>query len=69
MFMSKTVIFVVYVNDFLFWECSQSDIDNIMKYFKDYGSSYNLVQSKVAPVSEFLGIFIKTLDDGVFQFY
>ena len=33
MFMSKTVICVVYVDDCLFWECSQSDIDNVMKSF------------------------------------
>ena len=34
LFMSKTVIFVVYVDDCLFWESPQSDIDNVMKYFK-----------------------------------
>ena len=34
MFMSKTVICVVYVDDFLFWERSQSEIDNLMKPFK-----------------------------------
>ena len=35
MFMTKTVVFVVYVNDFLFWAHLQSDIDNIMKSFKE----------------------------------
>ena len=34
MFMSKTVICVVYVDDFIFWARSQSDIDNVMNYFK-----------------------------------
>ena len=34
MFMSKTAICVVYVDDCLFRERSQSDIDNVVKYFK-----------------------------------
>ena len=33
LFMSKTVIFVVNVDDCLFWELSQSDIDNVLKSF------------------------------------
>ena len=45
-FMSKTVICVVYVFDFLFWECSQSDIDNVMNSFKENGPSYNWEHSK-----------------------
>ena len=32
MFMSKTLICVVYVYDCMFWACSKSDIDNIMKF-------------------------------------
>ena len=40
LFMSKTVIYVVYVDDFLFWARSQSDIDNLMKSLKDDGTSY-----------------------------
>ena len=68
LFMSNTVICVVYVDDCLFWARSQSDIDNVMKYFKYYGTSYNWQHSKVESVSEFLGIDIKTLDDGGFQF-
>ena len=68
LFMSKTVICVVYVDDCLFWECSKSEIDNVMKYFKKYGSSYNWEYSKGEPVYYFLGIDIKTLDDGGFQF-
>ena len=40
-FMSKTVILVVDVDDCLFWERSQSDIDNVIKYFNEYGPSYN----------------------------
>ena len=39
--MSNTVICVVYVDDLLFWACSQSDIDYLMKYFKEDGPSYN----------------------------
>ena len=41
LFMSKTVICVVYVNDCLFWACSQFEIDNVMKSFKEDGPSYN----------------------------
>ena len=33
--MSKTVICVVYVDECIFWERSQYDIDNIMNYFKE----------------------------------
>ena len=39
--MSKTVICVVYMNDFIFWESPQFDIDNFMKYFKEDGPNYN----------------------------
>ena len=39
MFMSKTVICVLYGDDCLFWARSQSEIDNVMKYFKEYGTS------------------------------
>ena len=66
--MSKTVICVVCVHYCLFWAHSQSDIDNVMKYFKGYSPSYNWEHSKEESVSEFLGIYIKTLDDGGFQF-
>ena len=41
LFMSKTVIYVVYVVDCLFWACSQSEIKNVMKSFKEFGPSYN----------------------------
>ena len=34
LFMSKTVICVVCVDDCLFWAHSQSEIDNVMKSFK-----------------------------------
>ena len=34
LFMYKTVIYVVYVDNCLFWERSQSNIDNVMKYLK-----------------------------------
>ena len=66
--MSKTVVCVVYVDCCLFWACSQYEIDNVMKYFKEDGPSYNWEYSKGESVSEFLGIDIKTLDDGGFQF-
>ena len=66
--MSKTVICVVYVDDFLFWARSQSEIDNVINYFEEDGPSYNLGHSKGESVSEFLGIYIKTLNDGGFQF-
>ena len=39
-----------------------------MNSFKEDGPSYNWEHSKVESVSEYLGIDIKTLDDGVFQF-
>ena len=68
LFMSKTVIYVVYVDDCLLLACSQSDIDNVMKSFKEDGPSYNWEHSKGESVSEFLGIVIKTLDNGGFQF-
>ena len=41
LFMSNTVICVVYVDDFLFWARSQSEIDNVINYFKEDGPSYN----------------------------
>ena len=40
-----------------------------MKSFEGDGPSYNWEHSKGESVSEFLIIDIKTLDDGVFQFY
>ena len=39
LFMSKTLICVVYVYDCLFLARSQSDIDNVMKSFKEDGPS------------------------------
>ena len=67
--MSKTVICVVYVDDCLFSSRSQYEIDNVMKYFKEDGTSYNWEHSKGESVYEFLGIDIKTLDDGGIQFF
>ena len=40
LFMSKTVICVVYMDDCLFWENSQYDIDTVMKSFKEDCPSY-----------------------------
>ena len=59
MFMYKTVIFLVYVDDCLFWERSQSEIDKLMKYFKEDGPSYNWEHSNNDSVSELLRIFIR----------
>ena len=59
MFMYKTVICVVYVDDCLFWERSQSEIDNVMKYFKEDGPSYNWEHSDGDSVSELLRIVIR----------
>ena len=52
LFMSKTVICVVYVDDCLLWACSQFEIDNVMKSFKKDVSSYNWEHSKGESVSE-----------------
>ena len=41
LFMSKTVVFVVYVDYCLFGAHSKSEIDNVMKSFKEDGPSYN----------------------------
>ena len=68
MFMTNNVICVVYVDNCFFWARSQPQIDNAMKYFKENGLSYNCEHSKVESVYEFLGIGIKTLDDGGFHF-
>ena len=63
LFMSKTVICVVYVDYFLFWARSKYEIDNVMKSFSEDGPSYNWEHSKGEPVSEFLSVDIKTLDN------
>ena len=69
LFISKTVICVVNVDECLFWACSQSEIKNAIRSFKEDGPSYNWEHSKEESVSEFLGIDIKTLDKGGFKFY
>ena len=53
----------------IFWERLQSDIDNATKSFKEYVPIYNWKHAKGYSVSEFLGIDIKTLDNGEFHFY
>ena len=68
LFMYNTIICVVYVYDCLFWARSQSDIDNEMNYLKEGGPSYNWEHSRGESVSDFLGIYIKTLDYCGFQF-
>ena len=67
--MSMTVFCVVYVDDCLFWARLQSEIDNVMKYFKEDCPNYNWEHSNGESVSEFLGIDIRTLNDGGFQFF
>ena len=64
----KTVICVVYVDDCIFWARSQSEIDNVMHYFKEDGPSYNWEHSREESLSEFLGIYINKLYYGGFQF-
>ena len=68
LFISKTVICLVYVDDYLFRARSQSDIDSLMKSFNNDGTSYNWEHKKGESVSGFLGIDIKTLDYCGFQF-
>ena len=60
---------MVYVDDFIWWSRSQSDIDNVMKSFTRGVTSNNLEQSKGESLSEFLGNYINTFDDGVLHFY
>ena len=69
LFISKTVIYVVYVYYCIFWAHSQSDIDKVMNSFKEDGPSYNWGHSKGDSVSELLVVDIKRLHNGAFQFY
>ena len=69
LFMSNTVICMVYVDDCIFWARSQSEIDNVMKSSNEDGPSYNWEHSKIESVSDFLGIDIKTLNDGGLNFF
>ena len=62
--MYNTVICVLYVDAFIFWERSKYDIDNVMNSFKEDGPSYNWEKSKRESVSELLGININRLDNG-----
>ena len=41
LFLYKNVICMVYVYSCLFWACSQSYIDTLIHYFKEYRTSYN----------------------------
>ena len=69
LFMTKTIICVVYVGDRIFWARSQSEIDNSMNSFKEDGPSYNWEHSKGESVSDVFGIGIKTSDGSGFQFF
>ena len=64
LFISKTMGFLVYVDDCICWARSQSKIDNVMKSFKEDSTINNWERSKGESVSDVLGIGIKTLDDG-----
>ena len=66
--MSNTVICVVYLDDFIFWARSKSEIYNVMKSFKEDGPSYNWEHSKGESVYDFMGIDTNTLGDGGFHF-
>ena len=66
LFMSKTVIWVVYVDGCLFLERSKLGIDKVVKSFKEDGTSYNLEHSKGESKPDILGIDIKTLNNGGF---
>ena len=65
---SQDCDFKLYMDYFLFWERSQSDIDKYVKSYKADGHSYNWEQSKGESVSELLGIDTNAFDDGGFQF-
>ena len=47
----------------------ESEIDEVIKYLKEDGTSYNWKQQKLESETEFLVIDIKKLDDCGFQFY
>ena len=51
LFMSNNMICVVYVDYCLFWEYSQSDIDNVIKSCNEDGPMYNREHSKVESAS------------------
>ena len=51
LFMSKTLIYVVFVNYCLFWSHSKSEIDNVINFFKEDGISYNWEHSEGESVS------------------
>ena len=60
---------MAYVENFIFWGRSQYYIDNIMKSLRDYCHIYSWKLSKGESVYNFLGIYTKTLYNGVFKFY
>ena len=61
------MVYIVYEDHWLFWEHPQSNIDKILKYFKEYGPRYNREKSREGSVYEFLGLDINILDYDVFQ--
>ena len=56
------------MDDCLFWEFSQTNIDRVMIFSKEGGLSYKWKHSKGDSVYELLVIYINTLDRGEFQF-
>ena len=69
LFISNTAICVVYVYGCIFCARLQSDIDNVIKYFKGDIPSYNWEHPKGESASEFLVIDTKKLDYCLFHFY
>ena len=60
---------MVYVDDFFFWAHSKSNIEKVMKSFKYDGTTYNWEYSKRESVPGLLGIDIRKLDNGGFEFH
>ena len=66
LFIPNTLICEAYLENFLFWEHFQYNIDKVLRYFREYGNNYNWEHPKGESVYEFLGLGIKTLDDDEF---
>ena len=69
LFISKTVIVVAYVDDCLIFSKNKSDIDKLIRSFKEDGDEFNWEMKVNKMVHEFLGIEVITLPDGAVQVY
>ena len=58
MFISKTVIFVQYIDDCLCFYCDQKESDKVFQLLLDDGYKYNWEISVYVAVTEYLGIGI-----------